>query len=191
MELSIDHISVTPIKLFSNNNPPPMRRIWFRIEPEMHEEVLGIAHYESMDLSEAIRKLLSFSLTYYQKTKELAQSKGQTVPATIDDMAAFAMTFYEKTKDIAEAEGLDINAAADELVSYALRNYHYRKGTLNEVRNTALPDKHKMFHCQICQKETNVRRKHRISALNEEYVCCEDCFFADRHKTLISIMVNR
>jgi hypothetical protein len=191
MELSIDHVSVTPIKLFSKNTPPPMRRISCYVEPEMYEEVAGIAHYEGMDVSSTSRELLSFALSYYQKTKELAQTVGVDVSVTLEEMAAFALTFYQKTKEVAQEEGLDITTAADDLASYALRNYHYRKGTLNETRNQALPEKQKTFHCQICRTETNVRRRHRVSVLNEEYLCCEDCFFADRHKTLISIMVNR
>lgn len=102
MELSIDHISVTPIRLFSNNNPPPMRRLYCYVEPEVYEEVLGIAHHEGMEISATIRQLLSFALAYYQETQEIAQSEGITLQETITD-----------------------------LVSHSYRYYRYRQGTLN------------------------------------------------------------
>src|SRR5882757_5900431 len=158
MELSID-LSTTPVKLFGNTTPPPMRRLYCYVEPEMYEEVLGIAHYEGIEISATVRNLLSFALAYYQQTKEIAQSEGITLQETMTD-----------------------------LVSHAYRYYKFRQGTLNP----ALPTNTKTFHCQICRNETSVRRKHRVALLNEEFSCCENCFFADRHIDLsITFLKNR
>src|SRR4051812_43546354 len=105
MELSIDHLSTTTtVKLFASNTPPPMRRLYCYVDPEMYDEVLGIAHYEGVEISATVRELLRFALNYYQETKEIAQAEGITLEETMKD-----------------------------LVSHAYRYYKYRQGTLNAV----------------------------------------------------------
>ncbi len=102
MELSIDHLTITPIKLFSNTSPPPMRRLYCYVEPDMYDEVMGIAHYEGMEISATVRELLKFALSSYQITKEIAQTEGITPEETMTD-----------------------------LISHAYRYYKYRQGTIN------------------------------------------------------------
>jgi hypothetical protein len=191
MEATFQTPQITDIRLLGKTVAPHMRRLYIYVEPEIYDDALAIARSEGMDISEAVRELLRFSLTYHQKTKEIAQTQGMDILTTIGELAAFALTFYQKTKEIAQQEGLDIATTTGELYAYAVRYHSFRRGTLNEERNEALPEKSKTFHCQICRTETNIRRRHKVQVLNEEYFCCEDCFFADKHKGLVITLMNR
>src|SRR4051812_48727563 len=127
MELSIDHVSITPIKLFSSNTPPPMRRISCYVDTEMYDEVVGIAHFEGMEVSATARELLTFALSYYQKTKELAQTTGVDISVTIEEMAAFSLTFYHKTREIAQSLDMDTTDVVSEMATFALTYYKKAK----------------------------------------------------------------
>jgi len=84
-----------------------MRRLYCYVEPDMNEEVLGIAPVEDMAISATVRELLKFSLASYQETKEIARAEGITPQETMQ-----------------------------ELVSHAYRYYRYRQGTLNSALPT-------------------------------------------------------
>jgi hypothetical protein len=94
---------------------------------------------------------------------------------------------YEAVMQVAEYEGLEFSEALNRLLEISLRYYEYKRGTLNEAK----PENAKTFHCQICGEETSLRRRHRLQILNEEYLSCEDCFFADKHKAFIVMLMDR
>jgi hypothetical protein len=93
----------------------------------------------------------------------------------------------EKIISIAKHEEMHISAAIRELLGIALTYYEYRRGTLNPDA----PQNSKTFHCQVCAKETSVRKRHSVAINLEEFKFCEDCFFADKHKPFMVRMINR
>jgi hypothetical protein len=89
---------------------------------------------------------------------------------------------YEEIVEIARSEGdMEMSAVFRELLTLALRYYKFKQGTLNPDSS----QNEKTFYCQICGQMHKVRYRHKAIVYNEEYVFCEDCFFADKDKAFI------
>src|SRR2546426_986526 len=94
---------------------------------------------------------------------------------------------YQEVLDVARSEGIDFSTTVGALLEFALRYYKFKRGTFND----SLPQNSKTFYCQICGQLTSMRRLHRAQVLNEEYQFCETCFFAEKYKAFIIILLNR
>lgn len=75
MELNISAQSVTHVKFLASTPRQSMRRIVGYLEPEMYEEIVEVARMEDLELSAAIRELLSISLRYYRFKKGALNSQ--------------------------------------------------------------------------------------------------------------------